>query len=100
MTLTYSGYLNVFTVSSNNSVNKIYTQSLQSVIPNGIYCAEMDSNNLYLIMGSFASSYYSTKNSSNGLFLWRVLNAEPWLKNVPIQNETNKNKVVLLLLHK
>lgn len=93
ITLSYSGFFNVFAINSNKSIAKIYSQSLLNVIPNGVYCAEMDENNQYLIIGS--NSIISSKKNSNGLFIWRVLNSEPWLKHVPVLDETiQKNKVL------
>lgn len=92
MTLTYSGYLSVFTINKNKTVSKIYTQSLLNKIPNGIYCAEVDSKSEYLIIGSFASNS-SQKQTSNGISIWRILNTEPWIKHVKISNEKDKSKI-------
>ena len=98
ITLTYSGYMNVFTVNSNRVISKIYSQSLLNTMPYGIYCAQLDSESQFLIIGSFASAS-STKNFSNGLFVWRVLSSEPWLKHFPvIQDYDSKSKVKKVLL--
>ena len=93
--VTYSGYYKVFAISSNKTVVKIYEQYLLNVVSNGgVYCAETDAENRFLVVGSFASnssggglgSYSSSKKQlSSGLYLWRVLNAEPWLKHEPMQ---------------
>ena len=95
ITVTYSGFYNVFTINSNKTITKIYTQSLLNIVPNGIYCAEIDEKNQYLIIGSNAIT--SSKVNSNGVFIWRVLNGEPWLKHVPILEEHIRNKVVFQL---
>ena len=56
----------------------------------------MDEMNQYLIIGSNAVT--SSKQNSNGVFIWRVLNSEPWLKHVPVSNENlERNKVKLNL---
>ncbi|CAF1064877.1 unnamed protein product [Brachionus calyciflorus] len=89
MVLTYSGYFKVFTLSHNRSIDLIYTQSLLNIVPNGIYCAEIDSKLEYLIIGSFASSSY--KQNTNGLHIFRILNTEPWIKHVKIINDVNLN---------
>jgi hypothetical protein len=91
LTLTYSGYLNVFTVNRNKTVSKIFSQSLLNKIPNGIYCAELDSKSEYLIIGSFTASNNNKNASQNGLSLWRVLNSEPWIKNVSILSDNQSN---------
>lgn len=83
MTVSFSGYFNVYSIKSNKTVEKIFTQSMLSKIPNGIYCAEIDAKSEYLIIGSFAS-YASTKQLSNGISIWRILNQEPWIKHVDI----------------
>lgn len=91
----------MFTIDSKNNINKIYTQSLLNKLPNGIYCAEMDSNCQYLYIGSFASNNTSHKQTSNGITVWRVLNYEPWLKQVQINNDQNdsKSKVNNFIFH-
>lgn len=98
-TVTYSGYFNVFAINSNKTVTKIYTQSLLNIIPSGVYCVEIDSDLQYLIIGSFASNStsYSSKNYSNGLFMWRILNSEPWIKYCPNDNEVKKSKNAVML---
>lgn len=93
ISITYSGYYNVFTIDSNKTVSKIYSHSLLNILPNGVYCAEMDSAKQYLVIGSFASSNsYTYKHTSNGVSLWRVLNTEPWIKHVDIKNENTRQK--------
>ena len=98
-TISYFGILNVFTISFDNEINKIYTHSMLSVVKNGIYCAELDSMQQYLYLGSFVSNSYSdNKYNSNGIYILRVLNCEPWLKHVEINNDfdainTHKIKV-------
>ena len=94
-TITYSGYFNVFVISSNKTIYKIHTQSLLGIIPNGVYCAEMDSQLEYLIIGSFASNLnsQSSKNFSTGLYMWRVLNAEPWIKYCPLNSNSEAYKI-------
>jgi len=58
-------------------------------MPSGIYCAEMDSDMKYLILGGFVSNptNSSSKNVNNGLFLFRILNDEPWIKKSSTNNE-------------
>ena len=93
ITISYSGYFNMFAINSNRTINKLYSQSLLNIIPNGVYCAEMDEKNQYLIIGTNAIS--SSKTNSNGLFIWKVLNTEPWLKHFPTTNENiERNKVI------
>lgn len=92
-TVTYSGYFNVFTINANKTVTKIFSQSLLHIIPSGVYCAEIDADLKYLLIGSFASSTKTNSNPS-GLFMWRVLNAEPWIKHCPFNSqEANNNKL-------
>jgi len=79
MTVSFSGTFDVYSISSNRTVERLFSQSLLSKIPNGVYCAEIDSKSEYLLIGSFASNS-STKQSSNGLSIWRILNEEPWIK--------------------
>lgn len=87
--LTYSGFFKVFTIRKNRSIDLIFRQSLLNIVPNGIYCAEMNSKSEYLILGSFTST---NKHNTNGLHLFRVLNSEPWIKNIKIIQETNSSK--------
>ena len=75
----------------NQTVTKIYTISLQNIMPSGVYCAEMDSDSQYLIIGSIATS-----NSNNGLFMFRILNEEPWLSY--FQTKLNKESSDLIRL--
>lgn len=94
ITVTYSGYYKVFILNDNKTVIKIYDHSIQDILPNGIYCAEMDYSKKYVLFGSFASSNsYNYKKTSNGLSIFRVLNSEPWIKHVDIEkNEKSKQK--------
>ena len=96
MTLTYSGYFNVYVINRNKTINKIYGQTLLNKIPHGIYCAEIDSKFEYLIIGSFASNTAKKDVSPHGISIWRILNTEPWLKHVSIlsDNESAKNQKV------
>ena len=88
ITITYSGYYNVFTINSDKTVTKIFSHSLLNILPNGVYCAEMDLAKQYLLIGSFASSNsYTYKQTSNGVSIWRLLNTEPWIKHVDIAND-------------
>ena len=89
--ITYSGYYNVFAVNINKTIVKIYSGSLLSNVPNGVYCAEMNISKQYLLIGSFASNSYSYKQTSNGIFIWMILDSEPWLKFVDISNEADSN---------
>ena len=85
--ITYYGYLSVYAIYSDRTILKIYSQSLMNVVKNGIYCADIDSNNQYLILGSFVSNSYSNnKQSVNGLYMWRILNCEPWIKHCEVAN--------------
>jgi hypothetical protein len=79
-TITYSGIFSVFSISSNRRVKKIHSQSLKNVLPTGAYCATVDSENKYFLIGSFASNVFSNKQSTNGVFIWRILSQEPWIK--------------------
>lgn len=92
MALTYSGMLKIFAIRQNRSIDLIYKQSLLNVVPNGIYCAEIDSKFEYLILGSFSKS---SKDCSNGLYLFRILNSEPWIKNIKViqEKDTSSNKL-------
>ncbi len=90
LVITYSGYLNVFTINSNKTINKIYTLSLLNVLPYGVYCAEIDLNSEYLLIGSFTSN-------SNGIYVWKILNQEPWIKHFPIINNTDSYKVNIVI---
>lgn len=74
MTISFSGYFNVYSINSDKTVHNLFSQSLLDKIPNGIYCAEVDAKSEYLTIGSFAS------NSSDGLSVWRILNEAPWIK--------------------
>ena len=87
-----AGFYNVFTINEDKTAAKIYSHSLLNIIPNGVYCAEIDEKNQYLIIGSNVAT--SSKNNSNGVFMWRVLNTEPWLKHFPVSSENlERNKV-------
>ncbi len=61
------------------------------MMPSGIYCAEMDSKMQYLILGGFASNStnYSNNNKpvNTGLFLFRILNDEPWIQRISTDND-------------
>lgn len=85
MALTYSGIFKVFAIRKNRSIDLIYRKSLINIVPYGIYCAEVDSKLEYLILGSFTSSHKNS--SSNGLHIFRILNSEPWIKNIKIMEE-------------
>ena len=88
ISITFSGYYNVFIINQNKTITKIYSGSLHDVLPNGVYCAEMNSSKEYLLIGSFASSNsYNYKQTSNGISIWRILNREPWIKHVDIIND-------------
>lgn len=87
MALTFSGFFKVFAIRKNRSIDLIYSSSLLNIVPHGIYCAEVDSKIEYLILGSFSSS--QKNSSSNGLYLFRILNSEPWIKNIKIMEEIN-----------
>jgi hypothetical protein len=94
MTLTYSGYFNVYAINRNKSVAKIFGQTLLNKIPHGIYCAEVDAKFEFLTIGSFTSN--TKKNiSPSGITIWRILNTEPWIKHVTILSDLDslKNKV-------
>jgi hypothetical protein len=66
---------------------------LLNIVPNGVYCAEIDEKNQFLIIGSNVVS--SSKHNSNGVFIWRVLNSEPWLKHVTVSSDNlERNKVI------
>lgn len=80
MTVSFSGTFNVYSISSSRLVEKLYSKSLLSIVPNGLYCAEVDSKSEFLILGSFVSNS-SAKQSANGLSIWRILNEEPWIKH-------------------
>lgn len=80
MTVSFSGTFNVYSISSSRLVEKLYSKSLLSIVPNGVYCAEVDSKSEFLILGSFVSNS-SAKQSANGLSIWRILNEEPWIKH-------------------
>ena len=80
MTVSFSGTFNVYSISSSRHVEKLYSKSLLSIVPNGVYCAEVDSKSEFLILGSFVSNS-SAKQSANGLSIWRILNEEPWIKH-------------------
>ena len=103
--VTYMGYLNVYTIASDKTITRISTQSLLNVTGNGVYCAEIESSNMYLMIGSFVpnQSYYLSdkrKVAPNGVSIWRILNAEPWIKHIEINNAdssshaSSKHKVI------
>ena len=94
ITANYAGSFSVFTVDTKYRMNKIHTISLGKDIPCGIYCAEIDEDSEYLFVGGFASSNVSAKQScpSSGIYAWRVLNQEPWLKQVEIANEPSSGQ--------
>ncbi len=97
VTISYFGYMNVFTVNSDGSLTRIHTQSLLGVVKNGVYCADVDSSRNYLILGSFVSNTRTKANaqsSFSGLYLWRILNAEPWVKHVSLNDDNNKSDQV------
>ena len=101
ISVTYSGYYRVFILTENKTITKIYDHSLQDILPNGIYCAEMDSSKKYLLIGSFASSNsYNYKKTSNGISIFRVLNTEPWIKHVEVDKSEKTKQKELTSLNK
>ncbi len=63
-------------------------------MPNGIYCAEIDYDTQYLLIGGFTNT---GKNFSNGIHVWRILNSEPWLKHFPILHDVESYKLKVKL---
>jgi hypothetical protein len=97
MTLTYSGYFNVFTINRNRSVTKIFGQTLLNKIPHGIYCAEVDAKYEFLTIGSLTSN--TKRNMSpSGISIWRILNSEPWIKHVTILSDVDSVKQKVLII--
>lgn len=97
MVITFSGRVTVYSINANRSVDKLYSQSL---LANGVYCAEIDAKCEYLIVGSFANA---SSGTSNGLSIWRILNHEPWLTrfdNTDSQKDQQKVNPTFLLLNK
>lgn len=74
MAITFSGSFAVYSMNTNRTIEKIFSQSLLNSIPKGVYCAEIDTKCEFLMIGSFTSS------TSNGLSVWRILNHEPWIQ--------------------
>lgn len=90
MTISFSGTFTVYSINSNHPIQKLFSQSLNISLPNGVYCAEIDTQSKYLIIGSFASS------ASNGLSIWRIVNNEPGItifETTMISDQDNTDKV-------